>query len=83
MQRQHGQVQAFSDEWLVLDHDNPLPDSGHPAHRVEYLGYRKNLQRQHGQVQAFSDEWQVHDHDNPLPDSVHPAFCALYPPVGK
>ena len=79
LQREHGQVLAFSDEWPVHDHDNPLPDSGRPAYCVQYPGYCKNLQRQHGQVQAFSDEWPVHDHDNPLPDSGRPAFCVQYP----
>ena len=38
LQRQHCQVQAFSDEWPVHDHDNPLLDSGHPALRVQYPG---------------------------------------------
>ena len=61
------------------DHDDPLPDSGHPAFCVHYPGKCKKLQREHDQVQAFSDEWPVHDHDNPLPDSGHPAFCVQYP----
>ena len=78
MQRQDGQVQAFSDEWPVHDHDNLLLDTGHPGHGVKYLGYCKKLRRQHGQVQAFPEEWPVQDHDDLLPDLDHPAFRARY-----
>ena len=36
LQRQHAQVQVYSDERPMHDLDNLLPDSGHPAFCVHY-----------------------------------------------